>query len=173
MHMDDPLHVRLEQCRRIDGTAVERVARVEEQPHARARHLHQPADVGGRFDIRTHVMVIGEREAVVLAQVVAELREPPAVGLPLRRVAELRPAVQRHFDSALDRARHFAVDDDLAAIDLQLCHVLVAARDLSGDIAVRQLARIPAGDARDAVLRQLGLQGGGSLGNLLPSSNPS
>jgi hypothetical protein len=88
VHVADATDV-LVQHRQHLGPAEQHVTGVEQQAHLRSRDGHQLVDIVRRFDVRTHVVVVGQPHAVA-QQVGAEGVELPAVDLPLCLVMKTR-----------------------------------------------------------------------------------
>ena len=137
----------LQQRDRVGRAAEIRVAGVEQQEYLRrVGERHQPVDVVGRLDVRAHVVMVGKLDAVRVEQVRAERVEARRVASPGCVVDEARALRDRRVDVALDRARAFAVHDDLHVVVLQLRRVRAAALDLGGDRVGVAHARLDLGE---------------------------
>ena len=118
--------------------------------------LHQQIDVLFGLDRRGHVVVVGNRHALIRAPF-AESGELAAVGLDLILV-ETRAHGQRRSAVALDGATRLAIDDAGRVGRLEQLHLRGDAVLLFIDVANQQATGEPAAADAHAVLPQDGLK---------------
>ena len=166
----------VQQVHRVGGAAEVGVAGVEQQEDlGRVGQRHQLVNIGRGLHVGTHMVVVGQLDAVGLEQVLAEGVQALGVGLPQRVARKLRALGHRRLDLALHRAGTLAVHHNLHAVVLQLAHVGLAALDFGCDglgvvlarLQLGQKTGVPAGHAGKAVLVELGLECGAVFGEFV------
>ena len=161
-------HVFFQQQVGLGGTAEVGVASVIQQAHAGGvGQRHQAVQVVGGLDIRAHVVVVGQRDAIGFLQMCAKGVQPFCVGFPKCVTGKAGALGQRCVDLALDGAGAFAVDHHLDAVVLQLAHVRLTALDFCRDAVFGQKSRIPARHASQSKRIELGLEGRAVLGKFI------
>jgi len=140
------------------------VARVEQQAHIGAGQAHQGVDVGRRFDVGAHVVVVGQTNAFGQGEL-RQLAEFVGVGLP--GLFGVKPRALHQRDTlTLNRVGHFAVHQHLGAVFCQQMHVAGDSVDFFGCRAAGQTAGIPARHQRQIIGAQYIADALGVLGEL-------
>ena len=126
------------------------VAGVEEEAHRNVGRGHEQVDLGLGLDHRAHVVMVGERAALLL-QPVGEPGELLAVAADVVG-AELRAVGDRHRDPVLHRVRGLGIDQHRAAECQEEIELLAQASLLLVQTELQQAAREPAGDEGQAMV---------------------
>ena len=146
MHVVDALVMVVDGAQHIAAGKGE-VASVEQERNAFAGIAHESVELRLGLDHRRHVVMVGERHALVGAPL-AEFGDAAAIGLHLV-VGEFWLGGQRLGTIALDRAADLAIDDagctnSLEQVDHRLDAILVP-----GQVLIDQRAGEPAAAKRD------------------------
>ena len=126
------------------------------RPTSALVRAHQAFDIGRRFDIRAHVMMVRDAHAVA-QRVRGELVEAFGVFAPLLVGEKARTLIER-LRRTLDRIRHFAIHHDRRAVFREQVEMRPDGGDLVLGAALGEPSRVPARYQREIVLREQRLQ---------------
>ncbi len=141
------------------------------RPTASPVRLIRAIDVGRRFHIRAHVMVIRDAHAV-RQRVLRDLVEP-FLRIRSACIGEEARALIERLRRALDRVGHFAIDHHGCAILREQVEVRSHRRDLVFHTALREPPGIPAGrQVRGRVGRAASSMPAARAGTCCPARSP-